>query len=70
MNAHERIDTFFNIRHFSDRDNLTFSRIETVSSVFGGGCQRIKLLLGDKLELNSTYKLPKLIFKLNCKFAF
>lgn len=33
------MDTFFNILHFSPGDNLTFSLIDTVSSVFLiGGC--------------------------------
>lgn len=41
MNAHDRTVTFFNILHFSDGDTLTFSLIDTVSSVPGGGCNHI-----------------------------
>lgn len=37
INAHDNIDTFFKIRHFSPGDNFTFSLIETVSSVLRSG---------------------------------
>lgn len=37
INAHDKIDTFFKIRHFSPGDSFTFSLIETVSSVLRSG---------------------------------